>query len=204
MIKKSDGGKFGKTEEGNVRLDKRLTSPYKFYQFWLNSSDEDAKNYLRVFTLFDKQEIERLEKEHDQQPHYRILQKALAKDVTIRVHSEKDYETALLASNILFGKSTAEELRSLDEQTFLSVFEGVPQFSIVASDLHSSILDFLAEKTKVFDSKGEARRMIKSNAVSINKQKINDQFILSANDLIADKYILVQKGKKNYFLITVN
>ena len=204
LIKKSDGGKFGKTEEGNVRLDKRLTSPYKFYQFWLNSSDEDAKNYLRVFTLFDKQEIERLEKEHDQQPHYRILQKALAKDVTIRVHSEKDYETALLASNILFGKSTAEELRSLDEQTFLSVFEGVPQFSIVASDLHSSILDFLAEKTKVFDSKGEARRMIKSNAVSINKQKINDQFILSANDLIADKYILVQKGKKNYFLITVN
>ncbi|MGC6429042.1 MAG: tyrosine--tRNA ligase [Flavobacteriales bacterium] len=203
LIKKSDGGKFGKTEEGNVWLDKRLTSPYKFYQFWLNSSDEDAKNYLRVFTLFDKQEIERLEKEHDQQPHNRILQKALAKDVTVRVHSEKDYETALLASNILFGKSTAAELRSLDEQTFLSVFEGVPQFSIDASELHSPILDFLAEKTKVFDSKGEARRMIKSNAVSINKQKINDQFTLSVNDLIADKYILVQKGKKNYFLITV-
>lgn len=203
LIKKSDGGKFGKTEEGNVWLDKRLTSPYKFYQFWLNSSDEDAKNYLRVFTLFDKQEIELLEKEHDQQPHNRILQKALAKDVTVRVHSEKDYETALLASNILFGKSTAAELRSLDEQTFLSVFEGVPQFSIDASELHSPILDFLAEKTKVFDSKGEARRMIKSNAVSINKQKINDQFTLSANDLIADKYILVQKGKKNYFLITV-
>lgn len=204
LLKKADGGKFGKTEEGNVWLDKKLTSPYKFYQFWLNSSDEDAKTYIRIFTLFDKEKIESLEKEHDEQPHLRTLQKELAKDITIRVHSPEDYQSSLTASNILFGKSTADDLLSLDEQTFLSVFDGVPQFNLNMDDLNSSILDFLAEKTNVFQSKGEARRMISSNAVSINKQKINEEKTLSKSDLLSNKYLLVQKGKKNYFLIIVS
>jgi len=204
LLKKADGGKFGKTEEGNVWLDKKLTSPYKFYQFWLNSSDEDAKTYIRIFTLFDKQKIESLEKEHDEQPHLRILQKELAKDITIRVHSQEDYQSSITASNILFGKSTADDLLSLDEQTFLSVFDGVPQFKVKMDDLNASILDFLAEKTNVFQSKGEARRMISSNAVSINKQKINEEKTLSKDDLLSHKYLLVQKGKKNYFLIIVS
>jgi tyrosyl-tRNA synthetase len=204
LLKKADGGKFGKTEEGNVWLDKKLTSPYKFYQFWLNSSDEDAKTYIRIFTLFDKQKIESLEKEHDEQPHLRILQKELAKDITIRVHSQEDYQSSSSASNILFGKSTADDLLSLDEQTFLSVFDGVPQFKVKMDDLNASILDFLAEKTNVFQSKGEARRMISSNAVSINKQKINEEKTLSKDDLLSHKYLLVQKGKKNYFLIIVS
>jgi tyrosyl-tRNA synthetase len=204
LIKKSDGGKFGKTEQGNVWLDKKLTSPYKFYQFWLNSSDDDAKNYIRIFTLFDKQKIVALQKEHDEQPHLRLLQKELAKDITLRVHSEKDYEMVLLASNILFGKSTAQDLLSLDEDTFLSVFDGVPKFNVSFSDLDAPILDFLVEKTKVFASKGEARRMIKSNAVSINKEKINENYSISQNDLIAQKYLLIQKGKKNYYLIIVS
>ncbi|MEJ6735177.1 MAG: tyrosine--tRNA ligase [Flavobacteriales bacterium] len=204
LLKKADGGKFGKTEEGNVWLDKKLTSPYKFYQFWLNSSDEDAKTYIRIFTLFDKEKIESLEKEHDEQPHLRILQKELAKDITIRVHSQEDYHSSITASNILFGKSTADDLLSLDEQTFLSVFDGVPQFNVKMDDLNVSILDFLAEKTNVFQSKGEARRMISSNAVSINKQKINEEKTLSKGDLLSQKYLLVQKGKKNYFLINVS
>tara|TARA_B100000767_G_scaffold108200_1_gene103714 strand:+ start:358 stop:1626 length:1269 start_codon:yes stop_codon:yes gene_type:complete len=204
LLKKADGGKFGKTEEGNVWLDKKLTSPYKFYQFWLNSSDEDAKTYIRIFTLFDKEKIESLEKEHDEQPHLRILQKELAKDITIRVHSQEDYHYSITASNILFGKSTSDDLLSLDEQTFLCVFDGVPQFNVKMDDLNVSILDFLAEKTNVFQSKGEARRMISSNAVSINKQKINEEKTLSKGDLLSQKYLLVQKGKKNYFLIIVS
>lgn len=204
LLKKADGGKFGKTEEGNVWLDKKLTSPYKFYQFWLNSSDEDAKTYIRIFTLFDKEKIESFEKEHDEQPHLRVLQKELAKDITIRVHSHEDYQSSITASNILFGKSTADDLLSLDEQTFLSVFDGVPQFHLNMDDLNAPILDFLAEKTNVFQSKGEARRMISSNAVSINKQKINENKTLSKSDLLSDKYLLVQKGKKNYFLIIVS
>jgi tyrosyl-tRNA synthetase len=204
LIKKADGGKFGKTEEGNVWLDRKLTSPYKFYQFWLNSSDEDAKSYIRIFTLFNKQKIESLEQEHNDQPHLRILQKELAKDITIRVHSVQDYENSVTASNILFGKSTSDDLLALDEQTLLSVFEGVPQFDVSMDDLNSPILDFLAEKTKVFQSKGEARRMISSNAISINKQKINEQKTLDNSDLLSEKYILVQKGKKNYFLIIVS
>jgi tyrosyl-tRNA synthetase len=204
LLKKADGGKFGKTEEGNVWLDSKLTSPYKFYQFWLNSSDEDTKTYIRIFTLFDKEKIESLEKDHDQQPHLRILQKELAKDITIRVHSEKDYHAAITTSNILFGKSTAEDLLSLDEETFLNVFDGVPQFHVHTQDLNANILDFLAEKTNVFQSKGEARRMISSNAVSINKQKISEYKTLSKSDLLSGKYLLVQKGKKNYFLILVS
>jgi tyrosyl-tRNA synthetase len=204
LIKKADGGKFGKTEEGNVWLDKRLTSPYKFYQFWLNSSDEDVKKYIRIFTLLTKEEIEKLEAQHDEAPHTRLLQKTLAEDITIRVHSKEDLDAAIKASNILFGKSTSEDLLSLDEATFLSVFEGVPQFSVGKADLEADIFDFLAEKTQVFSSKGEARRMIQSNAVSINKEKITSDKVLYENDLISNKYLLVQKGKKNYFLITVS
>ena len=204
LIKKADGGKFGKTEEGNVWLDKTKTSPYKFYQFWLNSSDEDAKNYIRIFTLKSQEEINAIITEHEQAPHLRVLQKALADEVTTRVHSAEDLEMAIKASNILFGKSTADDLKSLDEDTFLSVFDGVPQFEVSANDFNCGIVDFLAEKTQVFASKGEARRMLKSNAVSINKEKVNEEKQISRVDLISNKYILVQKGKKNYFLIIVS
>ena len=205
LIKKADGGKFGKTEEGNVWLDKTKTSPYKFYQFWLNSSDEDSKNYIRIFTLKSQEEINAIVTEHEQAPHLRVLQKSLADEVTTRVHSAEDLETAIKASNILFGKSTADDLKSLDEDTFLSVFDGVPQFEVSANDdLECGIVDFLSEKTQVFASKGEVRRMLKSNAVSINKEKVNEEKLISRVDLISNKYILVQKGKKNYFLIIVS
>ena len=203
LITKTNGGKFGKTEEGNIWLDSKRTSPYKFYQFWLNSSDEDSKNYIKIFTLKNQQEIEKLITEHDETPHLRILQKAIADEVTTRVHNKEDLKMAIKASSILFGKSTADDLKSLDEDTFLSVFEGVPQFEMSKSDLSAGILDVLAEKTQVFASKGEARRMTQSNAVSINKEKITEDFQLSENDLLNGKYILAQKGKKNYFLIIV-
>jgi tyrosyl-tRNA synthetase len=203
LIKKADGGKFGKTESGNVWLDKTKTSPYKFYQFWLNSSDEDAKNYIKIFTLKSQEEIKQLTTEHEEAPHLRGLQKVIAEEVTTRVHSVADLDMAIKASNILFGKSTADDLKSLDEETFLSVFEGVPQFVISKTDLGLGILDIVAEKTQIFASKGEARRMIKSNAVSINKEKIKEDIQLSENDLLNGKYILAQKGKKNYFLIIV-
>ena len=204
LIKKADGGKFGKTESGNIWLDKTKTSPYKFYQFWLNSSDADAKNYIKIFTLKSEEEINKLISDHDDAPHLRLLQKSIAEEVTKRVHSEDDLIMAIKASNILFGKSTTEDLKSLDEETFLSVFEGVPQFEMEKIDLELGILDIVVEKNQIFSSKGEARRMIKSNAVSINKEKITEDFKLSENDLMNGKYILVQKGKKNYFLITVN
>ena len=203
LIKKADGGKFGKTETGNIWLDKTKTSPYKFYQFWLNSSDEDAKNYIKIFTLKSQEEIKQLTTEHEQAPHLRVLQNAIANEVTTRVHSAEDLDMAIKASNILFGKSTADDLKSLDEETFLSVFEGVPQFEISKADLDLNILDIVAEKTQIFSSKGEARRMIKSNAVSINKEKISEDIKLSENNLLNRKYILAQKGKKNYFLIIV-
>jgi len=203
LIKKADGGKFGKTESGNIWLDKTKTSPYKFYQFWLNSSDDDAKNYIKIFTLKSQEEIKQLTNEHEQAPHLRVLQNAIANEVTTRVHSAEDLDMAIKASNILFGKSTADDLKSLDEETFLSVFEGVPQFEISKADLDLNILDIVAEKTQIFSSKGEARRMIKSNAVSINKEKIIEDIQLSENDLLNGKYILAQKGKKNYFLIIV-
>jgi len=203
LIKKADGGKFGKTESGNIWLDKTKTSPYKFYQFWLNSSDDDAKNYIKIFTLKSQEEIKQLTTDHEQAPHLRVLQNAIANEVTIRVHSTEDLDMAVKASNILFGKSTADDLKSLDEETFLSVFEGVPQFEISKTDLALDILDIVAEKTQIFASKGEARRMIKSNAVSINKEKITEDIQLTENDLLNGKYILAQKGKKNYFLIIV-
>ena len=204
LIQKADGGKFGKTESGNIWLDKSKTSPYKFYQFWLNSSDEDAKNYIKIFTLKGEEEIKKQIEEHDKTPHLRLLQKSIAKEVTTRVHSKEDLEMAIKASGILFGTSTAEDLKSLDLDTFLSVFEGVPQFEINKSDLSAGILDLLAEKTQVFASKGEARRMIQSNAVSINKEKISEDFKISEDDLLDGKYILFQKGKKNYFLLIVS
>ena len=203
LIKKADGGKFGKTESGNVWLDKNKTSAYKFYQFWLNSSDEDAEHYIKVFTLLSQEEIVLLIKKHEQEPQLRLLQKTIANEITTRVHSKEDLEMAVLASKILFGRSTSDDLKTLDEETFLSVFEGVPQFKLSKEDLKLGILDIMAEKTKIFSSKGEARRMVKSNAVSINKEKITDEFSLSKNNLISNKYILVQKGKKNYFLIIV-
>ena len=203
LIKKADGGKFGKTEEGNVWLDKTKTSPYKFYQFWLNSSDDDAKNYIKIFTLKSQEEIKQLTNEHEQAPHLRVLQNTIANEVTARVHSAEYLDMAIKASNILFGKSTADDLKSLDEETFLSVFEGVPQFELSKADLDLNILDIVAEKTQIFSSKGEARRMIKSNAVSINKEKITEDIQLSESNLLNGKYILAQKGKKNYFLIIV-
>lgn len=204
LIKKSDGGKFGKTEEGNVWLDKTKTSPYKFYQFWLNSSDDDAKNYIKIFTLKSKEEISILIKEHNQAPHLRSLQKNIAEEITIRVHGKKELENAILASNILFGKSTSDDLKKLDSETFLAVFEGVPQYNISKEELNTDIFTLLVEKTSIFNSKGEARRMISSNAVSFNKEKISSDFNSSDISLINKQYLLVQKGKKNYFVIKVS
>jgi tyrosyl-tRNA synthetase len=204
LITKADGGKFGKTESGNVWLDPQRTTPYSFYQFWLNTSDADAEKYIKIFTLLSQKEVEDLIERHNQAPHMRELQKVLAKDITIRVHSEADYEAAIEASQILFGKATTEALRKLDEPTFLSVFEGVPQFEMHKDELEGlGVIDFLAEKTKIFASKGEARRMLKDNGVSINKAKVKENYLMSANDLLNQKYILVQKGKKNYFLVVV-
>ncbi len=204
LITKADGTKFGKTESGNIWLDRNKTSPYKFYQFWLNASDEDAKNYIRIFTLLNKEEIETLETEHAKAPHLRLLQKALAKDVTIRVHSADDYNAAVEASEILFGSSTTEALKKLDEETLLSVFDGVPQMKILKSDLEANInaVDLLTEKAKVFASKREAREMIQAGGASFNKTKIADaNHLVNTDVLLNGKYILVQKGKKNYFLL---
>lgn len=204
LVTKSDGGKFGKTEEGNVWLDPEKTSPYKFYQFWMNTSDEDSEKYIRIFTLYNRDEIDEFIRNHREAPHLRVLQKAIAKDITIRVHSEEEYNLAVEASQILFGKGTTETLHKLDEKTLLSIFEGVPRFNVNRKELPEvGILDFLAEKTQIFASKGEARRMLKDNGVSINKSKINDTYQVSESDLLNDKYILVQKGKKNYFLVKV-
>lgn len=206
LITKADGGKFGKTESGNIWLDPKKTSPYQFFQFWINTSDADASKYIRIFTLLKKEAIEALEQEHNKAPHLRILQKALAEDITIRVHSENDYQTAVAASEILFGKGTTESLMKLSENDLLSVFEGVPQVNINKTDLAAGInvIDLLTEKTQIFPSKGEARKMILAGGVSINKSKIEDiATIIGENDLMKDKYILAQKGKKNYYLIKI-
>jgi len=206
LITKSAGGKFGKTEKGNIWLDPEKTSPYALYQFWLNCSDDDSKKYIRIFTLFSKQEIEAMENEQDAAPHLRILQKALAKDLTIRVHGELEYNQAVEASEILFGKGTTETLKQLDERTLLNVFEGVPQFEISKEELSNGIglVDFLAEKTAIFPSKGEARRMLKDDGVQVNKEKVNEDFIVTTTALLNNRHILVQKGKKNYFLVIAN
>jgi len=204
LIKKADGTKFGKTESGNVWLDPVRTSPYTFYQFWLNTSDVDAEKYIKIFTILSKESIDQLIEEHHQAPHLRQLQKVLAKEVTCMVHSEADYNLAVEASEILFGKGTEETLRKLDEATFLSVFEGVPQFEIAKSELETgiNIIDLLAEKTSVFPSKGEARRTIAGGGVAVNKVKVEGpDEIATLSKLIGGKYLLVQKGKKNYFLL---
>ncbi|MBP5659671.1 MAG: tyrosine--tRNA ligase, partial [Paludibacteraceae bacterium] len=205
LITKADGGKFGKTESGNVWLSKDYTSPYKFYQFWLNVSDDDAKRYIKIFTSLGREEIEALIAEHEQAPHMRVLQKKLAREVTIMVHSEADYNAAVEASNILFGNATAETLHRLDEQTFLQVFEGVERYDISLDELKAGIgpLDLLAEKTQIFPSKGEARKMILANGFSMNKEKLTDpQTPLTDAALLNGKYLLFQKGKKSYYLVT--
>ena len=205
LIKKADGTKFGKTEEGNIWLDPEKTSPYKFYQYWLNTSDEDAKNFIRIFTLFTEDEIKKLTKEHETAPHERALQKALAKDVTVRVHSLEDYEMAVKASEILFSKEATEALKSINEKTLLQVFEGVPQIDVNKQTLIDSetLVDLLSDITngEIFSSKGEARRMIQGGGVSINKEKISDPVAKPQFELLQEKYLLIQKGKKNYYLV---
>ena len=204
LITKADGGKFGKTESGNVWLDPRYTSPYKFYQFWLNVSDADAEKYLKIFTFLSREEIEELAKEHEANPGARPLQKRLAKELTVMVHSERDYEAAVEASQILFSNSAGEALKALDERTLLDIFEGVPRFEVPKSEIEAGIpaLDFLAVKTQVFPSKGEARKMIQGGGVSVNKEKLTDPTaVIDASALLGGKYIHVQKGKKNHFLI---
>ena len=204
LITKADGGKFGKTESGNVWLDPRYTSPYKFYQFWLNVSDEDAARYIKIFTALPKEEIEALTAQHAEAPHLRILQKCLAKEVTVMVHSEEDYNAAVEASNILFGGGTSEALKKLDEQTLLSVFEGVPQFEVSRDALGAGVkaVDLFVENAPIFSSKGEMRKLVQGGGVSLNKEKLTafDQMV-STNDLLDDKYLLVQRGKKNYYLV---
>ncbi len=207
LIKKADGSKFGKTEGGNVWLDKRRTSPYKFYQYWINASDEDAANYIRIFTLKTKSEIEALEKEHAEAPHLRVLQKALAEDITIRVHSEEDLSAAIEASEILFkkGNEAVEGLRNLPENIFKDIFEGVPQAQIESKEVDKGIgiIDLLGSKTGFLKSNGDARRALKENSISINKDKVNDSYTLTNDSLINNKYAVLQRGKKNYFLVEV-
>ncbi len=203
LMTKSDGKKLGKTYSGNIWLDPERTSPYKFYQFWLNTTDEDAARYVKIFTILSPAEIDALIAEHQEAPHLRKLQKTLAKEITCLIHGEEAYQSALEASQILFGNATSETLRKIDEHTFLSVFEGVPQFEISKADLKAGIgiVDFLADKTTIMSSKGEARRALKANAISINKEKAGEDFLVSEAHLIDGKYVLAQSGKKNYFLI---
>ena len=204
MITKADGGKFGKTESGNIWLDPRYTSPYKFYQFWLNVSDEDAARYIKIFTSLSQEEVEALTAEHAEAPHLRVLQKRLAKEVTVMVHSEEDYNAAVEASGILFGNATSEALKKLDEDTLLAVFEGVPQFEVSKDVLAEGVkaVDLFVDNAAVFASKGEMRKLVQGGGVSLNKEKLNafDQVITTA-DLLDGKYLLVQRGKKNYYLV---
>ena len=205
LLKKSDGSKFGKSEGGNIWLDKTKTSPYKFYQYWLNSSDEDAGKFMRIFTFKTKEEIEQLEAEHSNDPGRRILQKELAKAVTIMVHSEDDFETALAASDILFGKSTEDDLRKIGEDDFLNIFEGVDQAEIPKEKLESGlgIIDALASESGFLKSNGEARRALKENSISVNKSKVSDDKVITPKDLLNGRYILLQRGKKKYFILKV-
>ena len=205
LIKKADGTKFGKTESGSVWLDPERTTPYEFYQFWLNSSDVDAGNYIRIFTLKSKEEIESLETQHAEAPHLRVLQKAIAEDITIRVHGEEALKTAIAASNILFGKSTADDLRSLSEKDFFAIFDGVPQATVSRSEFGEamSIVDALAAKSGFLSSNGEARRELKANAISVNKEKVGEDFTITTANLINNKYLLLGKGKKNNYILVV-
>ena len=204
LITKADGGKFGKTEKGNIWLDPKRTSPYHFYQFWLNVSDEDAAKYIKIFTMLSREQIEAALAEHAQAPHLRTLQKLLAREITVMVHGQQEWEKAVAASEALFGNATSQTLRSLDEETFLQVFEGVPAFEVASGLLPCGIIDLLSVHTQVFPSKGECRKMIQGGGVSINKDKVTDPAAtIGADALIDGKYILVQRGKKNYFLLTV-
>ncbi|HET8735509.1 MAG TPA: tyrosine--tRNA ligase [Pricia sp.] len=205
LITKADGTKFGKTETGNVWLDAARTSPYRFYQYWLNVSDEDAEKYIKIFTFLSRETIETLVREHQEAPHLRILQKRLAEEITVMVHSQDDLDNTLRASNILFGNSTSNDLKKLDENTFLDVFEGVPQAEIAKSELESGLdmIAALADKTGFLPSNSEARRALKQNAVSVNKEKVGEAHFLTPSDLINGKYILLQRGKKNYFVLVV-
>jgi len=205
LITKADGGKFGKTESGNIWLDPEKTSPYAFYQFWLNCSDVDAEKYIKIFTLLGKEEIEKLIEKHQEAPHMRELQKVLAREVTVMAHSQEDYDMAVEASQILFGKGTTESLKKLDERTFLSVFDGVPQFEIASQKISEgiSIIDFLSEESGILKSKGEARRALKENSIAINKEKVKDTKMVDETDVLNNQWILVQRGKKNYSLVKV-
>ncbi|AWX44104.1 Tyrosine--tRNA ligase [Flagellimonas maritima] len=206
LITKADGTKFGKTESGNVWLDPERTSPYRFYQYWLNTSDEDAEKYIKIFTFLNKEEIEDLISEHKKVPHLRLLQKKLAEEITIKVHSKIDLENAIKASNILFGKSTSQDLKHLDEKTFLDVFEGVPQANISKEELEQGLdmIGALAAKTGFLGSNGEARRELKQNSISVNKERVKEDYLITASDLINNRFVLLQRGKKNYFVLIVN
>ncbi|MCD4793229.1 MAG: tyrosine--tRNA ligase [Bacteroidales bacterium] len=206
LITKADGGKFGKTEKGNIWLDPEKTSPYEFYQFWINTTDEDAEKYLKIFTVLNKDEIKSLVNEHKEAPHTRVLQKKLAEELTVMVHSKEDYDTSVAASRMLFGKGTKEQLQSLDNKTFNAVFSGVPNYNINTNLLKKgiNIVELLAEHTNTFASKGECRRLMKDNGLSINQEKQNNQeYIITSADLINNKYILIRKGKKNYSYIFI-
>lgn len=206
LITKADGTKFGKTESGNVWLDADRTSPYKFYQYWLNTSDEDAEKYIKIFTFLSKEKIEDLIAEHAEAPHMRVLQKRLAEEITVMVHSQEEFDNAVEASNILFGKSTSEDLKKLDEKTFLDVFDGVPQAEISRSSIEAGLdmIAALAAETGFLASNGEARRELKQNSISVNKEKIKEDYMITTADLINDKFVLLQKGKRNYFVLVVN
>lgn len=205
LITKADGTKFGKTESGNVWLDANRTSPYKFYQYWLNTSDTDAEKYIKIFTFLPKNEIDALVQEHAEAPHMRILQKSLAEQITTMVHSKEDLENAIAASSILFGKSTSEDLKRLDEKTFLDVFDGVPQAEIAKSELDDGLdmIGALAAKTGFLGSNGEARRELKQNSISVNKEKVKEEYRITTTDLINNKFVLLQRGKKSYFVLVV-
>ena len=202
LITKADGGKFGKTEKGNIWLDPERTSPYQFYQFWLNVSDEDAARYIKIFTMLSREEIEAAIAEHAEAPHMRKLQKLLAKEITVMVHGESEYNNAVAASEMLFGNATSDALKKLDEKTFLQVFEGVPTFEVAADRLPMNILELLAVETSIFPSKGECRKMVQAGGVSIDKEKVSDiNASIGSESVLNGKYILAQKGKKNYFII---
>ena len=205
LITKSDGSKFGKSEGGNVWLDAKRTSPYKFYQYWLNTSDEDAEKYIKIFTFLDEKTINSLVEEHKEAPHVRVLQKRLGEEVTVLVHGREEYEKAIAASNILFGKSTSNDLKSLDEQTFLDVFDGVPQAEVSHEDITNGLdmIGALSAKTNFLKSNGDARRALKENSISVNKEKVKDDFIITSKDLIADKFVILQRGRRNYFLLKI-
>ena len=205
LITKADGTKFGKSEGGNIWLDAARTSPYKFYQYWLNTSDVDAEKYIKIFTFLSKEEIEVLTEKHREAPHLRLLQKRLAEEITVMVHSAEDLENAIKASNILFGNSTSDDLKQLDEATFLDVFDGVPQAEIVRTEIETgiNIIDVLNEKTGFFKSNGEARRALTANSISVNREKVAEDFLLSTKDLINNQFVLLQSGKKNYFVVRV-